>query len=420
MAVDAHRLRSLISQYRRGFSLPQAFYTDPVIFQADLDAVFGREWIFAASEAELPDPGDRLTLSIGRESILVLRDQHGDIRAFHNVCRHRGSRLCLEERGRGSVIVCPYHQWTYGLDGRLRAARQMPKDFDRTGHGLLEVHVALLCGMIYLCLAADPPDIEPFRRDFTPYAAPFDTANAKVAARQTLIEQGSWKLVIENNRECYHCIGNHPELLVSLVDFPVPNSPAEAEQFDRMLARKAADWDRIGVPYRAVNHGKGARFIRLPFHHGRLSFTLDGAPAVRRLMGTLTEPDLGSVRMYRAPSNWNHFVADHVVHFRVLPLAADRTELTTTWLVHRDAVEGVDYDTERLTEVWRITNEQDRRLIENNQQGIASAAYRPGPYAPAEAPLADFCDWYLERLERFLGAPGGRVALAAASRMRSG
>lgn len=414
MTVDAGRLRSLLGEYRRGFSLPQAFYQDPEVFQADLDAVFKREWLFAGCEAELPNVGDRITLSVGNNSILVVRDHEGQVRAFHNTCRHRGSRLCLTETGRGSMVVCPYHQWTYALDGSLRAARQMPKDFDRSGHGLVPVHCQAVCGMIYICLADDPPDADTFRQLVTPYLEPFRAWEAKVAVHQTIVENGNWKLVIENNRECYHCIGNHPELLVSLVDFPIPNNPRAMEEFEAMLARKAPEWDRLGVPYRAVSGGSALRCIRLPFHDGKVSFTMDGGPAVSKLIANLPSPDLGSVRMYRAPNNWNHFVADHALHFRVLPLSADRTEVRTTWLVHKDAVEGVDYDLTRLTEVWQMTNDQDRDLVEMSQRGIASDVYRPGPYSPAETPLADFCDWYVARLEGRFGAPAARLPRAVA------
>jgi Rieske 2Fe-2S family protein len=139
---------------------------------------------------------------------------------------------------------------------------------------------------------------------------------------------------------------------------------------------------------------------------------MDGRPACAKLLGELADADLGSVRMFRAPNNWHHFLADHVVHFRVLPIAADRTAVRTTWLVHEDAVEGVDYDVKRLSEVWLATNDQDRRLVENNQIGIASMAYEPGPYVPSEFMLDQFSSWYAGKMSAFASAPRMRLAAA--------
>ncbi len=132
--------------------------------------------------------------------------------------------------------------------------------------------------------------------------------------------------------------------------------------------------------------------------------------ACNKLLGDFTERDLGSVRMFRVPNNWNHFLADHILHFRVIPLSASTTAVRTTWLVHEDAVEGVDYDIKRLTEVWIATNDQDRRLAENNHVGITSPAYTPGPFAPSEFMLNNFSDWYAGKIDNFLHPPSRRAA----------
>ncbi|MBI3506606.1 MAG: aromatic ring-hydroxylating dioxygenase subunit alpha [Proteobacteria bacterium] len=403
--MDRDRLAGILAEYREGYSLPQPFYVDPALHDVDVAAVFETEWLFAGSACEIKRPGDYLTLEIGRNSVVILRDRDGAVRAFHNTCRHRGSRICGNEKGRANRLVCPYHQWVYELDGSLLHARQMPADFDRSQFGLVPVAVETVCGMIYVCLADNPPDFKAFRDALTPYIAPHMPERTKVAFEMTLIEDANWKLVIENNRECYHCSANHPELLVSLVEFTPQEGNTNAAQFAGLVARKAAAWESLGVPHRLVNGGRDFRFVRLPFHEGKLSFTLDGAPACRKLLGELVEPDLGSVRMFHVPNNWNHFVADHILHFRVLPLSADRTAVRTTWLVHEDAVEGVDYDIKRLTEVWIATNAQDADLAANNHRGIRSSAYRPGPYAPTEFMLTSFTNWYADKIREFAGAP---------------
>ena len=133
--MSRERVRRLLDQRRSGFSLPQAFYVDEEIFRADLEAVFETDWLFACNVCEIKRPGDYLTLEIGANSVVVLRDREGEVRAFHNTCRHRGSRICNAESGHVNRLVCPYHQWVYELDGRLRHARQMPKDFACQGTG---------------------------------------------------------------------------------------------------------------------------------------------------------------------------------------------------------------------------------------------------------------------------------------------
>ena len=407
------RVQALLHQRRQGYSLPQAFYVDEEMFQADLQAVFAADWLFACNTCEIKNPGDYITLAIGQDSLIVLRDRDGEVRAFHNVCRHRGSRICLEERGHANRLICPYHQWVYELDGRLRNARQMPTDFDTSGHGLKPARVEVVCGLIYVSLADDPPSLERFRAAVTPYIAPHQPARTKVAFVSTVVEEANWKLVIENNRECYHCAANHPELLVTFAEFAAPGDPrGGSPRLAALLERSAAKWDRHGLPHKATEGGHEFRCIRLPFNEGTQSFTLDGRPACDKLLGDLADPDLGSVRLFRAPNNWHHVLSDHIIHFRVLPLAANRTAVRTTWLVHEDAVEGVDYDLKRLTEVWMATNAQDKRLAENNHLGVSSRAYEPGPYAPSEFMLNHFTDWYAGKMAAFAAQPAERLAAA--------
>lgn len=396
------RVRELLERRRQGYSLEGAFYTDPALHELDVEAVFSNEWLFACNVAEIPQPGDYITLSIGKTSVVVLRGEDGGVAAFFNTCRHRGSLVCTEAAGRAKRLVCPYHQWVYALDGSLLSARQMPADFDRSEHGLQRVHVETICGMVYICIAGEPPDIARFKATVAPYIAPHHPERTKVACSMTIVEDANWKLVIENNRECYHCVGNHPELLATLIEFALPDDPRANRDFQALMREKTALWDSLNLPHQPADGGTEFRCIRLPFHRGAVSFTSDGRPACKKLLGDFVEPDIGSVRMFRVPNNWNHFLSDHIIHFRVLPLSATQTELKTTWLVHEDAVEGVDYDVQTLTEVWRATNDQDATLVATNQRGVSSIAYRPGPYAPSEFMLNNFTDWYAQKLAAYV------------------
>jgi len=400
--VHYRKARRELAQSRSGYSLEQAFYTDPDLYQLDIEAVFHNDWVFVANGCEIPEPGDYLTLTIDKAPLIVLRDQDGQLRAFHNSCRHRGSRICENKKGHTNRLVCPYHQWTYDLKGELLATRYMADDFDAKRFPLKSVHLETLHGMIYICLAETPPDFNHFRDSISPYIAPHQPERTKVVYESTIVEEANWKLVIENNRECYHCSGNHPELLISLVEMALPDDDRNGEEFE-IMQQKAERWDQLGLPHAPAEGGKEFRCIRLPFRKGIKSMTLDGELGCKKLLGDLTEEDLGSVRAFRIPNNWHHFLSDHILHFRVLPLGPDRTEVRTTWLVHEDAIEGWDYDPERLSTVWRATNDQDRKLAEENHRGICSPGYEPGPYSEvAEFMAINFTDWYRAKLSEFL------------------
>lgn len=152
---------SQLRDRRDGFSLSRAFYTDPDYFKTDLEAIFYRDWVFAGHDCEINAPGQFLTLKIGDYPVVVLRDNDGAIRAFHNSCRHRGSRVCTTDHGRMRRLVCPYHQWVYNLDGSLFNARQMGDDFDKTQFGLKPVHCESMGGYIFVCVADVAPAFGP-------------------------------------------------------------------------------------------------------------------------------------------------------------------------------------------------------------------------------------------------------------------
>ena len=389
-------MQDLLRGRRPHHSLDRPFYTDPAFFALDLEHIWRKEWIFVGHTCEVAEPGRWFRTDIANESIIVLRGRDGAVRAFHNTCRHRGARICLAERGRVARLVCPYHQWSYDLDGRLMKARYMGEDFDPSVHRLGPVHCEVVAGWIFVSLAENAPEIADFRRDVTPYLAPIEPDDCKVVFESSTVEKGNWKLVMENNRECYHCAGAHPELCQTLAEYDAVDDPRADAAYGDLLERKYRDWAALGLLYRPTPHHLRYRAVRLPYVNGAVAMTPDGRPACTRLLGGLTDPDLGSVRMLSLPNTWNHVGSDHVVSFRLLPISATETLLTTKWLVHKDARAGVDYDLDRLTAVWRATNDQDRQLVEMTQAGVASSGYRPGPYSGViEAGVRDFVDWYV-------------------------
>jgi Rieske 2Fe-2S family protein len=408
--------QQLVVGRRPGHTLEGAFYTSPEIFALDLEAIFAKHWIFVGAEPEVPEPGDFISRDIGRDSIIIVRGDDGAVHAHFNVCRHRGARLLTSDRGTVGKLVCPYHQWTYELSGDLIHAPQMGDHFDRSCHGLNRVHLRSTEGLLFVCLADVPPaDIDEMACVMAPRLAPHELRNTKVARQTDLIEEGNWKLTMENNRECYHCAGNHPELSASYSKFSVGFAPDPGDEAEVAAAaayaaeeeRLLAEWEARGLPSLPIEvmtgRPTGFRTQRLVIDGAGESHTADTKIACRRLLGNLTDPRLGDLHFWTQPNSWHHIFSDHAVTFAVFPLAADRTLLRTTWLVHKDAVEGVDYDVDRLTSVWRVTNEQDAALVELAQRGAGSRGYRPGPYSPLTEGLVDqFTTWYVERVAAHL------------------
>jgi Rieske 2Fe-2S family protein len=403
-------LSSLLKSQRSGRSLSGPFYTDDAIYQLDLTHIWYKGWIFAANAVEVPKAGCYVTLQIGRYPVVIVRGNDGQVRAFHNSCRHRGSRICSKPSGQSVKLVCPYHQWTYETNGSLIWARDMGPDFEPAKHGLKPVHCEVTAGMVFICLAAVAPDFAAVKQAADRYSAPHQLTDLKVAHQSRIVENGNWKLVLENNRECYHCAGAHPSLCRTFNDDPdlvgaddSLSSPEGAAHVKRC--------EDAGLPSNyLISEDERWRLVRIPFVGAAVSYTMDGKAAAPLIPG-MPFANAGSLLFFHYPNTWNHFLSDHVLTFRVLPISATETEVTTTWLVHKDAVEGRDYDLRRLTEVWEATNDVDRRVVEENQIGINSLAYEPGPYsAKQESGVAQFIDWYVRSMT---DGVAGETAFAA-------
>ena len=405
---------TLVETRAPGFGLEAPFYTSQEVFDLDVDAIFARHWLFVAAAAELPEPGDYVTVEVGPYSVIIVRDDDEQVRAFHNVCRHRGSRILDDKAGCVGNLVCPYHHWTYGVDGGLMYAENQPASFDRSRFGLKPVHVRDLSGLVFICLADEPPaDFDEVAARLEPYLAPFEMGRAKVAHQVDLLEDGNWKLVMENNRECYHCDG-HPELLSAY--FPLhgytaedvpPRMRAVWARFEKASADLLVACRRQGIPtegIREIDNRPSAFLVEhAPLDGAGESYSVGGAAVCRKRMGSIVDNRFGDLHVHFQPNSWFHMLADHAVVFTVLPLAPGRTALRTTWLVHPDAVEGVDYDLESLTQVWNATNSQDSVFVARTQRGVEDPGYQPGPYSEVEGDVDAFVTWYLSRVRAHLG-----------------
>ncbi len=402
--MDLVQISQLFSTRRVGHCLPGGLYNDPQVFDFDMKAMFGTPWLMAGFTCELPKPGSYVAQMIGNWPVIIIRDRNDAIRAFHNSSRHRGSILCQPGSGSSPKLVCPYHRWTYDLDGSLFAANRMAEDFDKAEHGLKPIALEIVEGAMFICFADEPPAFDDFREKLTTYTAPHRWSDAKVAFQSVLVEQANWKLVMENGRECYHCATGHPELART---FPVGMSKHFDVGDDQAAQRFLDDMATNGLATDAVE-GDWWQLARFALSEGNVSITMDGRHAVARLMCDLNDGAVGSMRLAIDPHCFVHATADYTFMFSAMPVSATETHVTGKWLVHKDAVEGVDYDVGRLIDLWSRTNLQDKELAENNQLGVRSPGFAPGPYSPdAEMLALRFTDWYCNAGTAFLAAHDG-------------
>ena len=401
--MNSHLLNSCPS----GMSLPQAFYTDKSLFEADMQAVFQTQWLFVGHSCEVAESGQYFTVKVGREPLIVVRDRHKNLRAYFNVCRHRGSKLALDKAGCAKALVCPYHGWTYELEGELKAARFMGDSFDKAAYPLVSVQVRELAGLVFVCLAEEPPDFEAAFAAIAPQLAPHGLDKAKVAIRDRYTINANWKTIIENNRECYHCQVAHPEFMTANYDAGLPGDERDSsDRFTQTLSAAYRRWESLGLSPKEVSFPNNSwfRVSRFPLKAGIVTESLDGQMTAP-LMGSLPSADVGSLRLISLPNFWAHANADYAMTTRVIPINASQTQIEVTFLVHADAVEGRDYNSDNVAAVWRATSEQDWQLCENNYAGICSSAYRPGVLSPAmESSVIGFLEWYLKLLKSHTGA----------------
>ena len=392
--MDKVKLEELLEQHVQGMSLGQPFYTDQHIFNLEWEYVWKKYWLFAGTTADIPKAGDYFTYPVQKDSIIIIRGNHGEVYAHYNTCRHRGSLICLNDSGNAAKLVCPYHQWVYDKDGSLLKARLMPDDFDRSLYGLHPVNVQVANGLIFISLAQNPPDFKKVLQDYAPFLKPYKIDHAKVAFKKRYELRTNWKLIAENFRECYHCGPAHPEYCNAVIGANL------RESVDEVLAERRVEWEKKELAINNVDFENGSFHfaVRYPLRPGVLSYSLDGkASAIP--MGDHKDFDAGVVGLVVYPNFWMDAVSDYIWTMKLTAINPSKTIIDLTWLVDKKAVEDVDYTVERLTDFWRITGEQDWDLCENNFRGIESSHYQPGPYAPIEIDVAKFVDWYLERLK---------------------
>lgn len=408
---DAARVHSLKAAYVRGGPLPRPFYTGAEVFNADLDRIWRRHWLYAGHACQIPEAGNWMTWNIGSDAILVARGADGDVRAFHNSCRHRGARICNAAVGHNRLLACPYHAWTYELDGRLRTPTEREFGIHQSALGLHPVALKDLGGVLFVALGPEPVSFDEGAAEIAAQMRHQGFADARLAHAKRYVVAANWKLVFENNRECYHCDNAHPEYVKGTYDtarFREENLP----EVDRQTELANARFEALGLGEAVAASdmtGKYWRVTRAPLMAGWKTQSLDGSP-VAPLMGIFRDRGQwsdGTLRSTVFPNFWQHASDDHAVATRLTPLSATSTQVDVSWFVHKDAGEGRDYSLEQLLPFWQRTSEQDWAICEANQAGVSSPAYVPGPYSKTrETNVQQFVDWYLGALD--VGPPAAK------------
>ena len=393
-------IRDLIARQKSGFALQQEFYLSSEVFEQDVENIVLKSWILVGHQSQISEVGEFFVSKIAGESVIVVRSDEQSINALINVCRHRGSRVCLESEGRASRFVCPYHAWTYDLDGKLQGAPRVMDSLDASEYPLKRAKLENLHGMLFVNF--DPhADFAPVANELGDALAPYDLKRAKIAHRQSYEIEANWKLAVENFCECYHCLPAHRE-------YSVAHSLARPEKVDVALLDE--------VMGRAASCGLSARifdvsfdsneavgsdryFGRYPLLKGHVTGSRDGK-AVAPLMGSIKGYDGGASDFQIGAFSYGLAYCDHVVLYRFIPMSQGMTECEVIWLVRADAEEGSDYQLGNLTWLWDVTTVADKRIIQDNSRGVESRFYEPGPFTPMEYYTEQFTKWYLKVLTR--------------------
>ncbi|MER8824739.1 aromatic ring-hydroxylating dioxygenase subunit alpha [Mesorhizobium sp. M0991] len=407
LTPDRAAVVDLVDRHRPGWSLEQAFYVDPAIFELERELWFPRQWSLVAHASEVSEKGRYIVRQLFDEEIIVVRfgDGEEDIAAYYNVCTHRGSRLCTKD-GRGRLLVCPYHAWSFRLTGELQTRQDVPEDVDPEALGLHRVPTKCVGGLVLCGLdEASLPDVRPLVDALAGGLREMGINRARVAARKSYPTTANWKLVVENFSECYHCRPAHPEYFRVNAHVKVTAMRDEG---------KAAEWQEELDAWHSVigdaEFNKGAwepggldkvqfGMYRKPIGRGRDTLSDDGQ-SVSCLMGGRSVYDGGETGFRLGRLSFISAANDYVTLFQMIPRSATETDVILTWLVDQNADPGIN--TDAITWMWDVTTVQDKKITEDNAAGISSKAYRPGPYTELEPQPSFFVQAYLAEMRSLI------------------
>ena len=346
-------------------TLPAAYYVDPHFFKREMDALYGRMWICVGRTEEIPEPGRFVVREVLGESVIVTRDARGGVNAFYNVCRHRGTRLCTETRGTfAGSIQCPYHAWTYDLEGRLIGAPHMEEvpHFRKQDYPLHRAHADVWDGHVFLNISADPPTLRTQLADLPDKFTEWRMQDLRLGQRIVYDVKANWKLIIQNYNECLHCPNLHPAL----------------NKLSHYLSGE-------NEPLRATYMGG-----RMDLRPGVDTLSMDGT-CPREFLPGLSDENRRRVYYYAIfPNMLLSLHPDYMLVHTLWPQAPDRTINVCEWHFQPQDVARPDFSASDVIDFWDMTNRQDWHVCELSQAGISSRAYTPGPYSNREDLLYAF------------------------------
>ena len=391
--------KELISKYQGSQSLPRQFYTSETVYKMDIQHYWNHSWIWVGHLNQIPNVGDFFLFDYGYESVIIARDKNDSVNAFLNVCRHRGSRVCIEKSGNTRLFVCPYHAWTYELNGSLRAAREMEDNFNSAEYSLKKVNLRIFHGLIFICVADNPPNIDEGLLQLEPLVEPVEFENLKIVHSANYPVAANWKLALENYMECYHCAPAHLEYSRShsLKD------PSSANiELKKCMLKRSMDVGLSGEELHinlleSNNVEMDFYFSRYPLFQGYKTGSKSGEK-LAPLLGRLKDFDGGTSDIQIGILNNFLSYSDHVIGYRFIPRSLQITDIEVIWMVREDAEEGKDYNLEDLTWLWHCTSQDDERIIALNQKGVNSNHYVPGPLSNMEWGIKAFHAGYLKKL----------------------
>ncbi|MDC0172271.1 aromatic ring-hydroxylating dioxygenase subunit alpha [Gammaproteobacteria bacterium] len=390
-----------------GFAIDPYFYRSHVTYQAELENIIFKSWLYAGHISQIAKKGDFFLFDIGEDSIIICRDNKDQVRAMHNICRHRGARVCEEASGNRRSFVCPYHGWGYGNDGTLKAARDMHdvEGFNVDDYSLKPVRLVVFQGMIYINCDPDAADFAKPLSNITAQLGAYDLENAKVAEAKTYRINANWKLCLENYLECYHCASSHKHYaklhtLQALAHKVKPINEAMWARAEEATGVTGIANEYYGYYNDSASFGDCSYHSRYALYEGFQSGSKDGKP-VAPLMGHMKGYDGGAGDFQMGPLTFMLNYPDHCVLYRFIPRSLTETDMELVWYVNGDAEEGVDYNKEELTWLWHETSLEDEFIILRNSEGVNSHFFEPGPYHPEhEATCYEFITWYLKALSQ--------------------
>lgn len=388
-----------------GYSIDPYFYRSHVTYQAELENIVFKSWLYAGHISQIPNKGDYFLFDIGEDSLIICRDRKGVVRTMHNICRHRGARVCEEPKGNSRAFICPYHGWGFGLDGSLKAARDMHdvNGFDFDDFSLKKVRMEIFQGMIFVNCDPDAPDFAGPLSNIEAQLGAYDLENAKVAEAKTYHINANWKLCLENYLECYHCASSHQHYaklhtLQALAHKVKPINEAMWSRAEEVTGVAGIADEYYGYYNDSSAFGACSYHSRYALYEGFKTGSKEGDP-VAPLMGHMKGYDGGAGDFQMGPLTFMLNYPDHCVLYRFIPRSITETDMKLVWYVNGDAVEGVDYDKEELTWLWHETSLEDEFIIMRNSAGVNSHFFEPGPYHPEhESTCIEFITWYLKAL----------------------